>query len=327
MEVKPKVSIIITNYNGKKYLKNCIDSLYAGVLKDFEIIVVDNGSTDGSAEFIRCNYPYVKLITLGSNLGLAIASNSGRKLAIGEYLFFYNNDTIADCNMLLNLVNAMDADKEIGICGCKTLTYDGSREINCGVQLDIFGYPYGEGSPFYVDAAIFIRSAVFDKIGAFDEKLFLYCEDKDLCWRVQLYGYKVVVLSSAIFRHDSFCAIDKEGKLTTNIRKRFMGEAFTFRMLLKNYSFFTLLWIMPAYFAINLGEIIFFIFTVKFNIVFKVYLKAYFWNLFNLGDTLVLRHKIQKERTVNDTIIQSRMYKKSGKFKLFKTVGVPKFAE
>lgn len=322
----PKVSIIITNYNGKKYLENCISSLKQGVFQNFEIIIVDNGSSDGSIGFLKEKYPDIKLMDLGANFGLAIASNKGRELASGEYLFFYNNDTIADKHMLSELVKVMDADRHIGICGCKTMTYDGKRETNCGVQLDIFGYPYGKGESFYVDAAIFIRKDVFNEIGGFDPKLFLYCEDKDLCWRVQLYGYKVVAVSKAIFWHDSFCAIDSKGNLTTNIKKRFMGEAFTLRMLLKNYSLFSLLKILPVYSFVNLAEIILFTLTGKLKIVFEVYAKAYFWNIANFSDTMNLRKQIQKQRKVNDKVIQARMYRGSGKLKLFRTVGVPRFS-
>jgi GT2 family glycosyltransferase len=300
--------------------------LKEGSFKDFELIVVDNGSSDGSQDFIRKYYPDVLLIELGANLGLAVASNRGRQAARGEYLFFYNNDTVADRRMLQELVKTMESNPRVGITGCKTLTYDAKREINSGVELDIFGYPYGRGRPFYVDAAIFIRSRVFDEIGGFDPRLFLYCEDRDLCWRLQLYGYDLVVSENAKFRHDSFCAIDEHGRLTTNIKKRFMGEAFTLRMLLKNYSFLTLLWILPAYLLINIAEIVFFLLTFKWKVIFCVYLKAYLWNLAYLADTLGLRARIQRQRKISDNIIQSRMYKGSGKFQLFKKVGVPKFA-
>lgn len=321
----PAVSVIITNYNGRKYLKDCFDSLRNGSFTDFEIIVVDNGSSDRSVEFLKENYPQVKILELGSNLGLAIASNRGKELAEGKYLFFYNNDTIADKEMLAELVKVMESNLKIGICGCRTLTYDGSEEINRGVHLDILGYPYGEGRFFYVDAAIFIRRDVFEKIGGFDPKLFLYCEDRDLCWRCLLYGYDVVVAEKAVFRHDSFCAIDSQGKLATNIRKRFMGEAFTLRMLLKNYGFLNLNKILPVYLCINMVEILFFALRGQFKIIFCVYLKAHFWNIVNLKNTLKARRGIQFKRKVSDRVIQERMYKGSGKLKLFRDVGVPRF--
>ncbi|MBU1122407.1 MAG: glycosyltransferase family 2 protein [Candidatus Omnitrophica bacterium] len=320
-------SVIITNYNGKKYLAECIDSLYRNSFNDFEIIIVDNGSGDGSVDFLRSNYSQVKVIALDQNVGLAIASNKGRKAASGKYLFFYNNDTVADVNLLLELVKTMEADDSIGICGCKTLTYDGKRKTNCGVPLDIFGYPYGPDKSFYVDAAIFIRAQVFDEIGGFDSKLFLYCEDRDICWRCWLYGYKVVAQDSAIFRHDSFCAVDEDGKLKTNIRKRFMGEAFTIRMLLKNYSIWALMVIFPVYMVINCAEIMVFLLKGRIDIVLGAYIKAYRWNFSNLLETLKLRKKVQSERRVSDIDIIKKMYLGSGKLKLFREVGVPRFGK
>lgn len=319
----PKVSVIITNYNGKKYLKACIESLKNGTFKDFEIIFVDDGSSDGSAQFVRENFKDILVVALDKNSGLAIASNRGAELAKGEYLFFYNNDTIADKAMLVELVNALESNQKIGIAGCKTLAYNGLKEINAGVQLDIFGYPYGEGDSFYVDAAIFIRRKVFDEIGGFDSKLFLYCEDRDLCWRCRLYGYDVKVVKTAIFNHDSFCAINAEGKLSSNIRKRFMGEAFTLRMLLKNYGKLSLLKILPLYFCINLAEIILFVLRGQLKIAYNAYIKAYLWNFANFKDTLRLRNIIQKERKISDKEIITKMYRGSGKFKLLKDVGVP----
>src|SRR3972149_2506269 len=111
----PLVSVIIVNYNGKRYLKGCIDSLEAGEFKNFELIFVDNGSVDGSIAFIKEAFPKAKLIDNGANLGLAIASNRGAQAARGEHLFFFNNDTVADKNMLLRLVKRAEFDPNAAV--------------------------------------------------------------------------------------------------------------------------------------------------------------------------------------------------------------------
>lgn len=324
-ENEPLISIIVTNYNGKKYLHNCFSSLMEGIYRNFEIIFVDNGSTDDSVRMVRREFPQIKIIEMGHNVGLAIASNRGARVAKGKYLFFLNNDIISDKYILRELVTVAESDKRIGICGCRTMSYDGKNEINTGVACDIFGYPYGDGLPLYVDAGIFMRRTVFDLIHGFDHKLFLYCEDKDLCWRTLLYGYKVAVVKSAIFYHDSFCAINDQGNLVTNVRKRFMGEAFTIRTLLKNYSFVTLTVVFPIYIFINCVEMLLFLFKRRLEVVFGAYIKAYYWNLCNLPDTLRLRKTIQLERRISDADILQRMYRGSGKLRLFKKVGVPRF--
>ncbi len=322
----PLVSIIIVNYNGKRYLKDCFESLERGEYKNFEIIFVDNGSEDGSVDYVRSNFPHVRIIDNNENLGLAVASNRGAAVAGGKYLFFFNNDTKADPRMLSELVKRAESDPSIGICGCKTLTYDGSSVINCGVACDIYGYPFGEGEPLYVDAAIFIRRDVFDEIGGFDPELFLYGEDRDICWRCLIYGYDVVVVPTAVFYHDSFCSI-KKGEYSTNTFRRHVGERNMIRTMLKNYSLLNLIHIAPRYLFINFAEIMVFTLLGRFRVVGSCYLKAYWWNLIRLGDTLRHRRRIQSERKADDSVVLGRMGRKSGKLKLFRKIGIPRFSD
>ena len=326
IDKEPLISVVVINYNGKKYLSRCFSSLLEGSYHNFEIVFVDNGSSDGSVELVRNEFPNIKIIEMGNNVGLAIASNRGAKIAQGKYFFFLNNDTISDKNILRELVGVAENDEDVGICGCRTMSYDGKTLLNAGVACDIFGYPYGEGEPLYVDAGIFISRKAFDHIGGFDPKLFLYGEDRDLCWRTLVYGYKVKVVNSAIFYHDSFCAIDEKGNLLTNVRKRFMGEAFTIRILLKNYSLSTLLLVFPIYVFINCMEMLLFLLNRRLDIVFGVYVKAYYWNLCNLLGTWKLRKTIQSERCISDAVILKRVYCGSGKLKLFKELGIPRFS-
>lgn len=323
--MEPLVSVIVVNYNGRRYLKDCFDSLKANTHRNIEMIFVDNGSRDSSIEYVRENYPEIKVMDMGENAGLAIASNRGASIARGEYLFFFNNDTKADKEMLSLLVKAAEADPTVGICGCTTRTYDGKAVINSGVACDIYGYPYGDGEPLYVDAAIFIRRSVFDEIGGFDPEMFLYGEDRDICWRTFLYGYKVVVVPEAFFLHDSFCSM-KDGVYTTNVWKRQVGERNMIRSLLKNYSAGNLLWILPRYFALSLMELTAFAALGRFNVVYSAYLKAYWWNVKRLGDTMRLRRKIQSERRADDSTVLKRMGRKSGKLELFRKIGLPGFA-
>lgn len=321
------VSVIVINFNGKKYLKNCFDSLLSGSYSNIELILVDNGSSDGSVEFMRDAYKNVRLLDLKNNLGLAVASNKGAEIAKGEYLFFFNNDTVADSNLITRLVEAMEVDSEIGIAGCNTYTYDGKCLINSGVACDVLGYPYGKGEPFYVDAGIFIRKQLFEKIGRFDEKLFLYGEDRDICWRVWLYGYKIKVVNDAKFFHDSACITENIKNYRTGINRRFWSEFNALRTILKCYSVLFLILVLPLFFLINFLEVIIFFFTGQFNVIKNVYLKSYWENLNNLTDTLVLRAKIQRERKVSDFSLWKHMLKVSGKIKLFLDMGIPKFTE
>ena len=118
----PKVSIIIPNYNGKRFLRDCISSIQ-GIKyprKRYEIILVDNGSSDSSIDYVQANFPSVKILALRQNYRFTGGNNRGVKIATGELLVFLSNDTIVDRNWLHNLVKVMTY-KEIGICGSKIL--------------------------------------------------------------------------------------------------------------------------------------------------------------------------------------------------------------
>lgn len=318
--------MIIVNFNGKKYLKGCFDSLGAGTYRNFEIIFVDNGSQDGGLELVRQRYPQIKTIDNKANLGLSIASNKGAKLANGKYLFFLNNDTISHPELLSELVRAAESNPKIGVCACKNMTYDGKYEVSLGLSCDVFGFPFeNEGPIFYADAGIFIRRSVFEEINGFDEKLFLYGEDRDLCWRVFMQGYDVTGVPTAIFYHDSFCTHISEGGYVSSIKKRYLCEYNQIRSMLKNYSLATLAIILPLYLIHSFLEISFFLFKGKLQIAGAVYLKAYWRNILDFSDTLKQRRLVQKIRKVPDSFVLKKMLKRSGKIHIFRKIGMPEF--
>jgi GT2 family glycosyltransferase len=323
---EPLVSVIIVNYNGKKYLKNCFDSLKNGEYANLEIIFVDNGSKDGSIELVKKEYTWIKIIDNQKNLGLAIASNKGAEISKGKYLFFLNNDTISQPNILTELVAVMEDDPAVGVCACKNMTYDGKQELSTGLSCDIFGFPCAnDGEIFYADAGIFIRKSVFEEIGGFDNKLFLYGEDRDICWRVLLQGYNIAGVPSAIFYHDSACTFTGKNKYTTNIWRRYWGEYNLIRSMLKNYSAKTLLIIFPCFLILSFFEVIFLLSRGEIKVVFYAYIKSYWQNILDLPDTLRERSYVQRIRKVNDSFVQKRMVKGSGKIRIYKRLGVPKF--
>lgn len=324
--MEPLVSVIIVNYNGKKYLKNCFDSLRRGKYTNFEIIFVDNGSKDGSVELVKQDYPWIKVLDNKENLGLAIASNRGAELARGEYLFFLNNDTISRPDILSELVKTIENNHKIGVCACKNMTYDGRQEVSLGLSCDVFGYPFeNEGPIFYADAGIFIRKSVFDEIRGFDPKLFLYGEDRDLCWRVFLQGYDIVGVPTAIFYHDSACTYMSKDVYTTNIRKRYLGEYAMIRSMLKNYSLNTLIIILPCYLILSIFEVTFLLLKRQIKTVIFAYLKAYWRNVIDFKDTWRERCFVQKIRKVDDAFVLKKMIKRSGKIHIFRKIGMPKF--
>jgi len=210
-----KVSIVTPSFNGQKYLKVCLDSLSKQLFKEFEMIIVDNASIDGSCEFISENNPEVKLISLAENYGFSKAVNEGIKNSNGEYVVLLNNDIEADIYWLENLVKSIEQDKNIFSCSSKMINYHNRNLIDdAGDNFNILGWAYkrGEGkniSKFTNGSKVFsscagaaiYRRSVFDEIGYFDENFFAYLEDVDICYRAKIHGYQNTYCSDAIIYH------------------------------------------------------------------------------------------------------------------------------
>ena len=114
--VVPKISIIIVNYNGKELLQKCLESLFKTDYENFEVILVDNNSTDNSIEFVTKNYPKIIVIKLDSNKGFAEPNNIGAKIAKGDHLLFLNNDTVTTTNFISEMIKVFEKDQQVAIC-------------------------------------------------------------------------------------------------------------------------------------------------------------------------------------------------------------------
>jgi GT2 family glycosyltransferase len=245
----PMISVAIINLNGEKYLKECLDSL-----KDLnypqdklEIIVVDNGSNDGSLVLIRQNYPKVKIVENSKNMGFAYANNQAAKAAEGEYIAFLNNDTRVDKNWLIELLKPIYKDKEIVASGSKVLSIDGKNidfvggMINFegkGFQID-YGTPVEKDNydrymflPFVNGGSMMVNRKIFLDIGGFDQDFFAYYEDVDLGWRLWVLGYKVVFAPKSIVYHHHHGT----SKTFSEDRLTFLKERNSLYSVFKNYD-------------------------------------------------------------------------------------------
>lgn len=197
------LSIIIVNLNNKKLLEECLDSIYQSIRKlSFEIIVVDNGSTDDSPALLKTKYPNAVLIENRKNLGFAAASNQGLKIYKGRYALLLNNDTIVKDNALDLMVDFMDHNLQAGACSPKLLNVDGTIQRQGG----LFGRKFWEAKDsitvnFVVGACIMVRREIVDKVGILDEKLYFYNDDLDWCLRIRKAGYKIYYLPEAKVIH------------------------------------------------------------------------------------------------------------------------------
>ena len=211
----PKVSVIIVNYNGKELLKKCLESLFKVNYKNFEVILVENNSTDGTVEFITKNYPSIIIIKLDSNKGFAEPNNIGSKIANGEYLLFLNNDTVVTPDFISKMIKVTENDNKIGICQSLLLKPDGSIDSS-GDFIDKLGIVYNSKTKTDEIREIFsargasmlIRKKIFEKLERFDEKFYVSFEDVDLGWRTWIMGYRVVLVPSSIVYHKSGSTVE-----------------------------------------------------------------------------------------------------------------------
>jgi GT2 family glycosyltransferase len=212
----PLLSVIIPHYNGAHHLPPCFAALRAQTYSNLEVILVDNGSTDESLALTRRDFPEVKIIELGRNLGLTGAINRGIEQAGGAVLVPLNNDTEVAPQWAQALVDRLNAFPDAGMVASKMLLFSERHKIHsAGDGFGSDGIPINRGvwqpdtGQFDADTYIFggcggavaYRREMLDDIGLFDEDLFMYLEDVDLNWRAQLAGYRVVFAPQAVVYH------------------------------------------------------------------------------------------------------------------------------
>lgn len=226
-----KTAVIVLNWNGKDSIADCLSSLVAQSFKT-QIIVIDNGSVDGSLEFIKDNHPDIDLIVNRRNVGFAAGVNQGINRAIKldlDYVALFNNDAVADKNWLKHLVDTLDSNKAVGIATCKFISLDRSFIDSTGDLYTIWGLPYPRGrkepvSDIYDNSldifgasggASLYRVSMLKEIGLFDKDFFAYYEDVDVSFRAQLAGWKVKYVPLAIAYHQIGATSNKIKGFTT----------------------------------------------------------------------------------------------------------------
>ncbi len=212
----PRCSVIIVNWNGLPFLGPCLEALSRQTLSDFETILVDNASTDGSSRWVAEHFPGVRLLLHSRNLGFAEGVNSGIAAARGDFLILLNNDTQVDPCFLEALVEAAGLDERVGMVG-GVLVFDRKPEFVAsagirmqwdGVALDLWvGRRRGElpDRPQEVfgpsGGAALLRRAMLEEVGIFRPEFFAYLEDVDLAWRARLAGWRCLLAPGAVVRH------------------------------------------------------------------------------------------------------------------------------
>lgn len=330
---QPLVSVIIVTWNGRALLEEFMPSVMALDYPNYEVIVMDNASTDGSVEWVETRFPRAKIVRNTRNDGTAEGSNVGARAATGKYLFFISNDMWLDPAILTRMIARMEADDRIGICTVKMrrILADGRRltELDSvGANVDRFGFPDARGIHqedqgqfdeftevfFSFGGAMLIRRDIFEKTGGYDPAFFTLTDDIDLSWRTRLLGYKVYVEPRSFLYHRVSATLDTPA--FKRAYRRFISERNTIRTLLKNYSAGTLLWLLPVDLLVLLCETLFYLVLGRWRLVLSGP-RAIWWNIVNLRGTLELRRLVQASRVVDDRAIQARMKGGIEKFRVF----------
>ena len=226
---------MVPNWNGEKLLSTCLGSLREQSFEGFEVVVADNGSTDGSLELVARDFPKVRVLLLGENLGFSAAVNAGIKASNCEYVALLNNDTEVHPKWLEALVGAANARPQAGLFASKMVDFDDRRVLDgAGDVLRRSGLPYrlGHGEPDrgQYDRAAFVFSAcagaalyrrsMLDDIGLFDEDFFANCEDGDLGFRAQLAGYRCLYVPESVVYHMGSATFGKRSPTAVRLGTR-----------------------------------------------------------------------------------------------------------
>lgn len=263
-----KTTVVIPNYNGSKYLKDCLDSLYQGT-READVIVVDNGSTDGSLDLLQKSYPQTPVIALKENTGFSYAVNVGVRAAKTEYVLLLNNDTVSDSRLVEALEGVLDKNPGIFSAAAKMISLsdreklDGAGDLYCalgwgfarGKDQSIAKYGKGERIFSACGGAALYRKAVLEEIGLFDELHFAYLEDMDVGYRANIYGYANWYEPAAVVYHAGSASSGSRH----NAFKVRLSAGNNLYMLYKNMPFLQMIGNLPFLLAGHLIKFLYFI--------------------------------------------------------------------
>jgi len=328
LNAAPKISVVIPHFNGIKILEACLKSLYKNRFKDFETILIDNGSTDGSQEWVKQNFPQVQLIENNQNKGYAGGCNQGIRISKCPLVLLLNNDTEMPQNFLEELYESIKTDQTIAAVQPKILSIQNHSRFDysgaAGGELDIFGYPFARGRIFdrveedlkqYDDfeqqvfwtsgCALLLRKDVVDKIGYLDEDFFAHQEEIDWNWRAQLAGYKNIVTTNTYIFHYSGYTLQSRNEM-----KMYLNHRNNLIMMIKNFSAASLIFLFPVRILMELT-------TILMDAILwggkrsKAVAKALYYIVFHPG-VLYRKHRdVKRIRKKTDREIFRNMFKGS----------------
>jgi len=330
MMTKPMVSIIILNYNGKKWLEQCLPTWREVVYPNVEVIVVNNGSSDDSGDFVKRTFPEVSFLDVQPNIGFAGGNNYGVRHAAGKYIMLLNNDTKVTPGLLDSIVELMERDSSIGVIQPEMrnmVNPDRHDAVASYYTWTGFLYHYGYMQPIWKTqyqkslyaysikgSGMIMRTKEYLELGGLDEDFVCYVEESDLCHRFWLSGKKVLYHPKGLMYHygGGDMSIMEKGEDTVfrSFRNRYVSY-------IKNLSFFELLKVLPIHTLFAQGYVLTFLFKGKFKEALAANWGIFWW-IFHLPSILKKRKYVQsKIRKVSDADI-FKYFKRDPSFSYFK---------
>lgn len=333
MEVAEKqlVSIIIINHNRSEDLKACLNSVKRTGYRNFEVIVIDNASTDGSVDLVKGKFGWVKLVINGENVGPIKARNFGIQISKGSLIAFLDSDIEVEPSWLSELVKTINSDRKIGACACKVKFFSNKNLINsAGMGCDKYGFAFSRGlicrGNFEKDegqydrqeevfsaytAAMLARKDVLEEINLFNPDLGMYYEDIELSWKIRLAGYKIVYVPTSVVFHKM-----SPSKTPFTTKVKYLTERNRLMTMIQSYSLPSLIKLVPFYFSLKLSEMMVYLAFNKPEEV-NAMLSGFIHILKNLPRVAYRRNQTQKIRKVSDLEIGKLMERGSREISMY----------
>lgn len=265
----PKVAVVILNWNGKKYLHDFLPSVLASTWPDLEVVVGDNGSSDGSVTYLQTRFPSITVVENNDNYGFTGGYNRVLAQVEADYFILLNSDVEVEPGWIEPVITQMEDDERIAAAAPKVKSYHQKDHFEhagaAGGFIDKYGYPFCRGRIFFdiepdkgqyevpgeifwaSGATMFIKKKCWDEAGGFDESFFAHMEEIDLCWRLKNMGYKVVYCPQSQVYHVGGGTLNAENPFKTylNFRNNLL-------LLKNNLPFWSALWVISIRFFMDL---------------------------------------------------------------------------
>ena len=326
MSDAPSVTISIPHWRGASILLRCLKGLRETCPESISVIVVDNGSDDGSVAVAKNEFPHIQVLCTGRNLGFAGACNHGLAEVKSKYAVLFNNDAVPSRNWLAPLIAAMESDGSIAACQPKLVSLDRPGNFDyagaAGGFLDFLGYPFCRGRIFETieqdhgqydepaeifwasGACCMVRMEALSRVGVFDASFFSHMEEIDLNWRMHLAGYRIVAVPTSVVYHQAGTSLSAVSPFKT-----YLNHRNGLLILCKNYDR-RLLWILPMRILLDLVAAGQRLFAWQWRHAVMIF-RAHWYLAVNFGNILRARRQSRKIAAISDREMRRKLYHRS----------------